>query len=100
MFFRRILVMYDMPSLSPAYPHARYGHSTTLLTDNHLLLFGGCLRYESELLDVVPFERSSNLRFLLAVVTEKVVHALRKILGYYILIVDIGNVWENVQQPN
>ncbi|CAF0727358.1 unnamed protein product [Adineta ricciae] len=37
------IIMYDMPSLSPAYPHARYGHSTTLLTDNHLLLFGGCL---------------------------------------------------------
>jgi hypothetical protein len=38
------VVMYDMPSLSPAYPHARYAHSTTLLTDNHLLLYGGCLR--------------------------------------------------------
>ncbi len=38
------VVMYDLPSLSPAYPHARYYHSTTLLTDNHLLLYGGCLR--------------------------------------------------------
>jgi hypothetical protein len=37
--------MYDLPSFSPAYPHARYSHSTALLTDNHLLLFGGCLRY-------------------------------------------------------
>ena len=38
------LVMYDLSSFSPAYPHARYGHATTLLTDNHLLLYGGCLR--------------------------------------------------------
>ncbi|UJR13698.1 hypothetical protein I4U23_000709 [Adineta vaga] len=36
-------IMYDLSSYSPAYPHARYGHSTTLLTDNHLLLYGGCL---------------------------------------------------------
>ncbi|CAF2845073.1 unnamed protein product [Rotaria sp. Silwood2] len=36
-------IMYDLSSYSPSYPHARYGHSTTLLTDNHLLLFGGCL---------------------------------------------------------
>ncbi|CAF4896812.1 unnamed protein product [Rotaria sp. Silwood1] len=37
------MIMNDLPSYSPAYPHARYGHSTALLTDNHLLLFGGCL---------------------------------------------------------
>ncbi|CAF1010142.1 unnamed protein product [Adineta steineri] len=37
------IIMYDLSSYSPAYPHARYGHSTTLLTDNHLLLYGGCL---------------------------------------------------------
>lgn len=42
--FMLFLVMYDLSSYSPAYPHARYGHSTTLLTDNHLLLYGGCLR--------------------------------------------------------
>ncbi|CAF1647177.1 unnamed protein product [Adineta ricciae] len=36
-------IMYDQSSYSPAYPHARYGHSTALLTDNHLLLYGGCL---------------------------------------------------------
>jgi hypothetical protein len=41
-----ILVQGDLPSISPAYPHARYGHSTSMLTDNHLLLYGGCLRYE------------------------------------------------------
>jgi hypothetical protein len=38
--------MPNLPSYSPAYPHARYGHSTVLLTDNQLLLFGGCLRYK------------------------------------------------------
>ncbi|CAF1484802.1 unnamed protein product, partial [Adineta steineri] len=37
------IIMYDLASYSPAYPHARYGHSTALLTDNHLLLYGGCL---------------------------------------------------------
>ncbi|CAF0900929.1 unnamed protein product [Rotaria sordida] len=37
------MIMNDLPSYSPAYPHARYGHSTALLTDNHLLLYGGCL---------------------------------------------------------
>ncbi|CAF3914644.1 unnamed protein product [Rotaria magnacalcarata] len=37
------MIMNDLPSISPAYPHARYGHSTTLLTDNYLLLYGGCL---------------------------------------------------------
>ncbi|UJR33542.1 hypothetical protein I4U23_020984 [Adineta vaga] len=37
------IIMYDLHSFSPAYPHARYGHSTALLTDNQLLLFGGCL---------------------------------------------------------
>lgn len=42
-------VMYDLSSYNPSYPHARYGHSTALLTDNHLLLYGGCLRY------AVPF---------------------------------------------
>lgn len=38
--------MNDLPSYSPAYPHARYGHSAALLTDNYLLLYGGCLRYK------------------------------------------------------
>jgi hypothetical protein len=42
--YQYILVMYDMSSYSPAYAHARYGHSTALLTDNQLLLYGGCLR--------------------------------------------------------
>ncbi|CAF3328091.1 unnamed protein product [Rotaria socialis] len=37
------IIMYDLSSYNPSYPHARYGHSTTLLTDNHLLLYGGCL---------------------------------------------------------
>ncbi|CAF1432008.1 unnamed protein product [Rotaria sp. Silwood1] len=37
------IIMYDLSSFNPSYPHARYGHSTTLLTDNHLLLYGGCL---------------------------------------------------------
>ncbi|CAF1202107.1 unnamed protein product [Rotaria sordida] len=37
------IIMYDLSSFNPSYPHARYGHSTTLLTENHLLLYGGCL---------------------------------------------------------
>ena len=39
--------MYDLSSYSPAYPHARYGHTTALLTDNHLLLYGGCFKVKN-----------------------------------------------------
>ncbi|CAF1224830.1 unnamed protein product, partial [Didymodactylos carnosus] len=36
-------IMQNMPSFNPSYAHARYGHSTTMLTNNLMLLYGGCL---------------------------------------------------------
>ncbi|CAF0779763.1 unnamed protein product [Didymodactylos carnosus] len=36
-------IMQDMASLNPSYAHARYSHSTAMLTDNQMLLYGGCL---------------------------------------------------------
>lgn len=93
-----ISVMYDLSSYSPAYPHARYGHSTALLTDNYLLLFGGCLRYLE-----TDCDWQNSLSFCLfyhfsLVVMVKVALARPKIHGCYILTEAIGNDWVNVQR--
>ncbi len=78
--------MYDLPSYSPAYPHARYGHSTALLSDNHLLLYGGCLRYYIYITEEMFYYLSSVeyqiMLSLVLVVMEKEVHVHQQILGY------------------
>jgi hypothetical protein len=78
--------MYDLASYSPAYPHARYGHSTSLLTENYLLLYGGCLRYYIITKDMPYYlssiKQSNNTFVAFLVVTEKEVHVHHQIHGY------------------
>ena len=78
--------MYDLQSYSPAYPHARYGHSTTLLTENYLLLYGGCLRYYIITEDIFYYlsfiKHQITFLSLFLVVMQKEVHVHHQIPGY------------------